>query len=188
MSVMASIAGNKPVSTQNLGRSLSLLTRARVAPCCWWGLSHPLGLHKLHSDPKNACQRGAVACPSDRRPQPDSFSPHRGYLLKPALNLQRLFNIDMQTPLLADPSAGCLKCHVCLLSVSPIWCLLSAYGQRRAARPLGGPAFPGCRHPGVGTLCSLCRPAGWEACTELSHVRGKVPAPQGLTKADPVFY
>lgn len=187
MSVMASIAGNKPVSTQNLGCSLSLLTWAWLlaageASAIPWGCTSCTVLPKMPA--RGELWPAWVTEGLSWTPA----APCHGYRHEPALNLQRLFNIDMQTPLLADPSAGCLKCHVCLLSVSPIWCFLSAHGQSRAALPLGGPAFPGCRHPGVGTLWGLHRPTGWEACTELSHVWGKVPVPQGLTKADPVFY
>lgn len=34
-------------------------------------------------------------------------------------------------PLLSDLSSRCLKCHLCLLSASPIWSFLSIYGRKK---------------------------------------------------------
>lgn len=76
MSVMASMGGNKPVSMQNLGHSLSLLTQAWLlaAQCpspeagphpvrhpleLARGLGHPLGLHNLHSAPTKWLPEGS---------------------------------------------------------------------------------------------------------------------------------
>lgn len=148
------------LSTQNLGTLCSLqpnrgflLTSAtssgstsepqssnRVMPACKTAPSFYTKVikHKLTAQPKGS------ALP------PDSWSSRNGYYLSPAPNLQELFNIDTEMPHLSDLSSRCLKCHLCLLSASPIWSFLSIYGEKKlkwSTLPLSGLISPGCQYP-----------------------------------------
>lgn len=118
----------------------ALLYVKAVIEWCKWAKLHNPSIKRLLKHELAARPKGSML-------PPDSWSSHNGYYLCLAVNLQELFNIDMEMPLLSDLSSRCLKCHPCLLRASPIWSFLSIYGGGKKTLDLSALISPGCQYP-----------------------------------------